>query len=77
MTQTSTKQATKPVKYVLAVGVNLPNDKRPRIERGEQVTEADFPSAKSFAEHVKLGTIVKAGSAEGKAAIADAPKGGE
>lgn len=77
MTETSTKQATKTAKYVLSVGVNLPNSKRPRVERGESVVEADFPSAKSFAEHVKNGTIVKAGSAEGKAAIASLEKDGE
>lgn len=64
-------------KYVLTVGVNVPNDKRPRIERGESVGVADFPSQKSFDSLVKQGVVVKAGSKEGKAALADAPDGGK
>lgn len=68
---------SKPAGYVLTVGVNVPNDKRPRIERGESVEVADFPSKASFEEHIKLGVIAKANSKEGKAAIADAPKGGK
>lgn len=67
---------TKPTGYVLTVGVNVPNDKRPRIERGESVEVTDFPSKDSFESHIKQGVITKANSKEGKAAIADAPKGG-
>lgn len=77
MNVTDTADKKKPAGYVLTVGVNLPNDKRPRIERGESVEVTDFPSEKSWTEHIKLGVIAKANSEEGKAAIADAPKGGK
>jgi hypothetical protein len=68
---------TKPTGYVLTVGVNVPNTKRPRIERGESVEVADFPSKTSFEENIESGVIVKAFSPEGTAAIKDAAKGGK
>ena len=74
---TGAAEKPKPSGYVLTVGVNVPNTKRPRIERGEFVSATDFPSEASFALHIKLGKIAKANSKEGKAAIADAPKGGK
>lgn len=68
--------ATNTTGYVLTAGVNVPSDKRPRIERGEEVAKTDFPSEAVFGRLVKRGVVVKAGTAAGKAAKADAPKGG-
>lgn len=63
-------------KYVLTAGINLPREKDGRFERGEEITPADFPNETSFKTHLKMGVVVKAGSADGKAALKDAPKKG-